>query len=76
MSMRKILVPSKMELSVTIMAPNICQVWRIGQEIPAFIIYYPYYFYPVKSPALAIIVLGFLYIYFLLNQARFAPIIP
>ena len=35
---------SKMELAVTInrWLPHICQVSRIGQKTPVFIIYYPH----------------------------------
>ena len=44
---------SKMDLWL----PHRCQVSRIGQETPGFIIYYPHYCYPLKSPALAIILL-------------------
>ena len=47
---------SKMELAVTIInGSHIYAKSRIGQETPGFIIYYPHYCDPVKSPALAII---------------------
>ena len=46
------LLTSKIGLAVAIIwLPHIYQVSRIGQETPAFIIYYPRYCYPVKSPA-------------------------
>ena len=55
------LLTSKIGLAVAITwLPHIYQVSRIGQETPAFIIYYPRYCYPVKSPALAIILLNLL----------------
>ena len=66
---------SKMQLAVTIINGSPMQVSRIGQETGSFIIYYPHYCYRVKSPASAIILLS-LFISLLLNQARFAPLIP
>ena len=41
----------------------LCQVYHNGQETPTFIVYYPHYCYPVKSPALAIILLSLLYLF-------------
>ena len=65
---------SKMELAVT-MAPHICQVFRIGQETPAFIIYYPHNCYPVKSPVLAMILLSLLYL-FVSKPGKSCTVIP
>ena len=55
---------SKMELAVTIINGSpIYAKSRIGQETPGFIIYYPHYCDPVKSPALAIILISLLYLF-------------
>ena len=57
------LATSKMQLAVTIIHGTPIQVSRIGQETGSFIIYYPHYCCPVKSPALAIILLSLLYFF-------------
>ena len=50
---------SKMQFVVIIINGFPIQVSRIGQETGSFIIYCPHYCYPVKSPALAIILLSY-----------------
>ena len=58
---------SQMELAVTIInsppPPRLCQVSRIGHGTPAFIVYYPHYCYPAKSPTLAMILFSLLYLF-------------
>ena len=74
---------SKMELAATIIngSPIYAKSTVLARRLPdlssTFIyhLYYPHYCYSVKSPALAII-LPASSVSLLLNQARFAPVIP